>query len=429
MISAEIIAIGSELLLGGRTDTNSVFLSEMLANLGIEVGFKTVVGDNVSHICQALVVASRRVDIVVVSGGLGPTIDDLTRDSVARVTGRPLRRRDRVVKAIKERFDRQRREITTNQLRQAQLPMGADCLTNSVGTAPGFSMKWGKCRLICLPGVSHEARQMFTETVQPLLSREGYVRPPLRMRTIHTFGLLEGHVDEAIADLVPKSGRFRLGLLASPMGVSVSLTEIHPEHEKNKENRLFFDNNKVELEVLVKSISTRLYPHVYGYDHEKMEEVVGNRLRDSGLSISVAESCTGGLIGHRITQVAGSSGYFERGVVCYSNHAKTSLLGVSPAILRRYGAVSAQVARRMAEGVREGSGTALGLSVTGIAGPLGGTAAKPVGLVYVGLSTPNKTFIREFRFHGDRGIVKLRSSQGALDVVRRHVCGLPMGDA
>ena len=427
MITAEIIAIGSELLLGGRPDTNSVFLSELLAPHGIEVRFKSVVGDDVGNICQSLTVAARRAKVVLVTGGLGPTADDLAREAVSKVMGRELRRRDKAWQAIKDRFLRQGRTLTKNQHRQAFLPMGADYLHNSVGTAPGFSLKWKGSRFFCLPGVSHEARRMFCEGVLPILSKEGYVNSPIRTRAIHTFGLIEGVVDEYIADFVPTSGSIRVGLLASPLGVSVSLTEF-PLYKRQKRIGRVEKSDQMKsnerLEVLLEKISTKLQNNVYGYDDEKMEEVVGKKLMASGLTISLAESCTGGLIGHRLTQVPGSSAYLDRGVICYSNQSKIDLLHVSPSFLRQYGAVSAQVARAMAQGIRKGSTADLGLSVTGIAGPTGGTSEKPVGLVYVGLSTPEGVFVKEFQFHGDREMVKLRSSQGALDMVRRYLSDL-----
>ncbi|MEC4675040.1 MAG: competence/damage-inducible protein A [Nitrospirota bacterium] len=431
MIIAEIIPIGSELLLGGRTDTNSVFLSEMLAQHGIEVRFKSVVGDDLRNICQALTIAARRAKVVIVTGGLGPTVDDLVREAVAKVMGRELRRRNQAMQAIKDRFLLQGRSITKNQYRQAFLPTSADFLQNSVGTAPGFSLKWKGSRFFCLPGVSHEAKQMFSDAVLPLLLKEGYCTAPIRSRTLHTFGLIEGVVDEFIAEFVPQYLGIRVGLLATPLGVSVSLTEV-PQSKNTIRNvrigKLNQINSEGEIEVLLKRISSRLKPFVYGFDDELMEAVIGKKLWAGGSTIALAESCTGGLIGHRLTQVSGSSNYLERGVVCYSNRSKIDLLGVSSSLLRRHGAVSSPVARAMAKGIRKRSGTVLGLSVTGIAGPTGGTPEKPVGLVYVGLATPDGVFTKEFRFQGNREMVKWRSSQGALDTVRRYLSGLPILD-
>ena len=429
MITAEIIAVGSELLLGGRTDTNSVFLAELLAEQGIEVRFKTVVGDDIDDICGALTVASKRTKIVLVTGGLGPTVDDLTREAVAKVTGKSLGLRPQALRSIQARFKLAGRTVSSNQRKQAFLPSGSDLLRNSAGTAPGFSLKWKRCRIFCLPGVSHEARKMFTESVLPILVKERSVGEGIESRSLETFGLIEGVIDERIQGIVPESSGIRLGILASPIGVSISLTR---EHGFNQVEANVGKGETCEphlsLELYLKELSKNLGSCVYGFDGKSMEKIIGETLTARGLTLALAESCTGGLIGHRLTQIAGSSGYLDRGVVCYSNQAKIELLGVRKSLLAKHGAVSAPLAKAMAQGIRERSSVDLGLSVTGIAGPGGGTDNKPVGLVYVGLATPKKTFTKEFRFHGDRNMVKLRASQGALDVLRRWLVGLPISE-
>ncbi len=429
MVKAEIIAVGSELLLGGRTDSNSIFLGEMLAAQGIEVRFKTVVGDDVRDMGVVLTQASKRAKIVLVTGGLGPTVDDLTREAVATVTGHPLRLRPQALRSIQTRLSLAGRTVSENQRRQAYLPAGSDLLRNTSGTAPGFSLKWKRCRLFCLPGVSLEARKMFTESVLPILVRERFVGPGIQIRSLQTFGLIEGEIDERIQGVVPEASGIRLGILASPFGVSISLSK-SPNDELGKDSVGKCIDGKCEslLEFYLKELSKKLGNCVYGFDGKLMEEIVGEILTVRGLTIALAESCTGGLIGHRLTQLAGSSAYVDRGVVCYSNRAKLDLLGVSKRLLAKHGAVSAPVAGAMARGILTRSRVDLGLSVTGIAGPGGGTATKPVGLVFVGLATPRKTFTKEFRFHGDRNMVKLRSSQGALDVLRRWLLGLPISD-
>ena len=429
MIKAEIIAVGSELLLGGRADTNSIYLAEMLAEQGIEVRFKTVVGDDIADMCQALTLASRRAKIVLVTGGIGPTVDDLTREAVAKVTGHPLRLRPQAIRSIQARFKLAGRTVSANQRRQAFLPSGSDLLRNSSGTAPGFSLKWKRCRIFCLPGVSHEARKMFPESVLPLLVKEGLVGQGIESRSLQTFGLIEGVIDERIRGIVPEASGIRLGILASPLGVSISLIRHHDHNPRNRQS-VKIKTNKLHLplEYYLMQLSRKLVPYVFGYDEQPMEEIIGETLTARGLTLGLAESCTGGLISHRLTQVAGSSAYVDRGVVCYSNQAKVELLGVPKSLLVKHGAVSPPVAKAMAQGIRKRSGVDLGLSVTGIAGPGGGTAAKPVGLVHVGLATPKNTFTKEFRFHGDRTIVKQRSSQGALDVLRRWLFGLPISD-
>jgi len=429
MITAEIIAVGSELLWGGRTDTNSVFLAELLAEQGIEVRFKTVVGDDIEDMCGALTVASKRTKIVLVTGGLGPTVDDLTREAVAKVTGKSLGLRSQALRSIHARVKLAGRKVSSNQRKQAFLPSGSDLLRNSAGTAPGFSLKWKRCRIFCLPGVSHEARKMFTESVLPILVKEHFVGEGIESRSLETFGLIEGVIDERIQGIIPESSGVRLGILASPIGVSISLTR---EHGFNQVKANLGKGENCEphlpLELYLNELSKSLGSSVYGFDGVSMEEIIGEILTARGLTLALAESCTGGLIGHRLTQIAGSSGYLDRGVVCYSNQAKIELLGVRKSLLAKHGAVSIPVAKTMAQGIRLRSRVDLGLSVTGIAGPGGGTDNKPVGLVYVGLATPKKTFTKEFRFHGDRNMVKLRSSQGALDVLRRWLLGLPISE-
>ena len=421
MSTAEIIAVGSELLLGGRVDTNSLFLSESLAEHGIEVRFKSVVGDDVDDIGGAVSNAAGRAQLVLITGGLGPTVDDVTREAVARVTGHPLRLRPRALESITARLQSAGRPVAENQRRQAFLPAGAILLRNPAGIAPGFAVKWKRCRIVCLPGVSHEVRRMWTESLLPVLGREGFLSSAIQTRTIHTFGLLEGEIDNRIKGIIPAASPFRLGLLASPLGVAVSLTRSETT-ERRQAGKKSAMKSAQSLDDLMNDVIIRLGQHVFSIDGQTMEEVVGQRLRARRFTIALAESCTGGLIAHRLTQVPRSSAYVNRGVVCYDNRAKIELLGVSKSLLKRYGAVSAQVAKAMAQGIRTRSKVDVGLSVTGIAGPGGGTAHKPVGLVYVGLAASKESYTKKFQFHGERETIKLRSSQGALDVLRQWLC-------
>ena len=432
MSKAEIIAVGSELLLGGKTETNSVFLAGLLAEQGIQVRWKTVVGDSLDDVGDAVARASARSTIVVVTGGLGPTVDDVTREAVARVTRKPLRLCPQAWRAIKVRMKSAGRAVFENQRRQAFLPEGAQLLRNSVGTAPGFFLKWKRAGVFCLPGVSHEARTTFSESVLPILRRERWLGVPAEIRTLHTFGLAEREIDRRIEGIISPDGPIRLGLLASALGVSVSLTWFPPKEPRKRatsddaaaRSHASRDDPGKKVETIVSVLGD----YVFATNGLGMEEVVGQSLRAQGLTIALAESCTGGFIGHRLTEVAGSSAYVDRGVTCYSNQSKIELVGVPSSVLKQYGAVSGPVAKAMAEGIRSGSGADLGLSVTGIAGPGGGTRSKPVGLVYVGLSVPRQSLTKAFRFHGDRKTVKLRASQAALDVLRRWLDNLPVDD-
>lgn len=408
MRTAEIIAIGSELLLGGRLDTNSLVLTEGLASVGVEVRFKTAVGDDEADIVAAIRTAGGRASVVILTGGLGPTRDDRTREAVARVTRRRLQRRSEAVSAIRTRLAIWGRAPNRAQLKQAMVPAGADLIANPIGTAAGFQCRWKGCHLAALPGVPGEMQAMFRDAVLPRLRLDAGPHDHVEWRLFHTFGLPEADVDQRCRGL-GRAG-IRLGTLASPLGVTVSLTV---SGGLTKARRAMVEQLTAELR--------RLFGEaLYAEGNETMEIVVGRHLRGQGLMLAVAESCTGGLIGHRLTQVAGSSDYLDRVVVCYSNRAKMELLRVPAALIEAHGAVSAEVAAAMAHGVRALSGVPLGLSVTGIAGPGGGTAQKPVGLVYVGLDggDTGHPMTHEFRFHGDREAIKLRASQAALNVAR-----------
>ena len=421
---AETIAIGSELLVGGRVDTNSVFIADKLASVGIVLRFKSIVGDQKQDIAHAIRVAVRRADVVLMTGGLGPTVDDCTREAVASATGYRLTRRREALDMMTTRLAQWGRTPSPTQLRQAMIPTGATVLNNPIGSAPGFSLIWKKALLFVLPGVPREMEPMVVHEVVPRLQawlsdhRRTSTTPIIR-QVFHTFGLPESDVDAKLRGLLPGGVKIDLGLLASPMEVMVSLTTRGtgaPKHRKAGHGAMAED----ALLPFAREIRARLGDWLFGEGADTLEEVVGRTLSTRGLTLAVAESCTGGLISHRLTQVPGSSVYLDRGVVCYSNQSKMDMLGVSEKMLARYGAVSAEVASAMAKGIRERGLVSIGLSVTGIAGPGGATATKPVGLVYVGLDTGtggNKT--QEFHFHGDRSTIKLRSSQAALDLLRR----------
>jgi len=356
--------------------------------------------------------AAGRVGVIILTGGLGPTVDDCTREAISDVTGCRLGLRKDAFEALKKRLAEWGRIPNAGQRRQALIPAGATVIANPVGSAPGFWMKWSGALLISLPGVPAEMEAMLRESVAPLLTSELMrvrAKPsPIRRLVFHTFGLPEAEVDAKIKGLVKPAMPVDLGLLASPTGVLVSLTTRPSPALKGP-----------RLQRLADSFRLRLREWLYGEGTESMEEVVGRLLAAQRKTVAVAESCTGGLIGHRLTQVPGSSAYVDRGVMCYSNRAKTDLLGVSPSLIERHGAVSAEVAAAMARGMRERSGVSVALSVTGIAGPGGGSPAKPVGLVYLGLDAVDTTSTKEYRFSGDRAVVKQRASQAALDLLRR----------
>ncbi|MCP9440727.1 MAG: competence/damage-inducible protein A [Nitrospira sp.] len=412
--TAETVAIGSELLIGGRSDSNSLFIAEVLGSLGIEVKFKSIVGDDRGDIVQVIETAVRRTDVVIMTGGLGPTVDDCTREAVAAATGRRLVRRKEALDGMTARLAQWGRVPNRGQLQQARIPSRAEVLPNPVGSAPGFALRWKGAWLVALPGVPGEMQAMMRGAVVPLLtarllSSAEQPPQPISRLVFHTWGLPEADVDAKLRGLVPKRSLVELGLLASPMGVLVSLTA---------KGRCSADHRM--LKTLTEEVRARLNDWIFAEGEDSMEAVVGRLLSERGLTIAVAESCTGGLITHRLTQVPGSSAYVDRGAVCYSNQAKIDLLGVPPDLIARYGAVSREVAAAMARGIRQQAAVSVGLSVTGIAGPGGGTETKPVGLVYIGLDGgEGDVLVKEFRFHGDRSVIKQRSSQAALDLLRR----------
>ena len=412
-VTAEIIAVGSELLLGGRTDSNSLLITEELAALGIEVRFKSVVGDDEADIVRAVKTAVSRVTIVIMTGGLGPTVDDCTREAIARATGRRLARRKEALDALRTRLAQWGRTPNKGQLRQALIPAGATVVPNPVGSAPGFWLSLRGATVVSLPGVPTEMTAMMRESVAPLLASQlehRRQRPaPIRRQVFHTWGLPEADVDAKLQGLIARNAPVDLGLLASPLGVLVSLTT--KPHKGAAGDILASVSNAVR---------ERLHEWIFAEGTDSMEAVIGRLLIEAKRTVALAESCTGGLIGHRLTQVPGSSAYVDRGVISYSNQAKIELLGVPADLIERHGAVSAEVAAAMAKGIRERSGVSIGVSVTGIAGPGGATATKPVGLVYVALNADNGDAVtREHRFHGDRSVIKQRSSQAALDLLRR----------
>ena len=339
--TAETIAVGSELLLGGRLDTNSLFIADRLAACGIELRYKTTVGDDLSDIVAVLKTALRRARVVILTGGLGPTIDDLTREAVAQATGHRLSRRKAALDGMIARLVEWGRTPTTTQFRQAMIPARAEILFNLVGTAPGFSLVWKGTFLAALPGVPREMEPMVRDGVLPQLqawmrTQKRLSASPMIRRVLHTSGVPESIVDQALVGLVPKGCTIQLGIYASPMEVMVSLTG--PAGAEGA----------VTIEQLLKEAKARLGDIVYGEEDETMESVVGRLLNEQQLTLAVAESCTGGLIGHRLTQVPGASTYVDRVAVTYSNRAKVEMLGVPSGLLERHGAVSADVAAAMA---------------------------------------------------------------------------------
>jgi nicotinamide-nucleotide amidase len=410
MLTAEIIAIGSELLTPERTDTNSLWLTDKLNSVGIEVKLKTVVGDDDARLEEAIKDALRRSRVVITTGGLGPTEDDITRKITARALGRRLLLDERVLSGIREKFARWGRQMPEINSRQAMVIDGAEVLDNPNGSAPGMYLEHEGRAVVLLPGPPREMRPMFESLVLArLAAKAGDVR--VVRRVLRVSGLGESAVDERIAPVYTQYKNPQTTILFNKSEVEIHLTA---QGKTEQEAELLLDG-------LAGQIEERLGEAVFAFRGERMEEVVGLRLAVTGFTLAVAESCTGGLVAQRITEVAGSSVYFKEGVIAYSNEAKVRLLGVPSDLIAEYGAVSAPVAEAMAEGVRERAETDFGVSVTGIAGPGGGTEDKPVGLVYIALSDDAHTEHRKLLLPGDRKLIRWRASQAALDLLRRRL--------
>jgi nicotinamide-nucleotide amidase len=410
-MKTEIIAVGTELLTPDFRDTNSLFLTAGLNAIGIEVSFKTVVGDDERDLTRVLRTALGRSRLVLCMGGLGPTEDDRTRETLAKVLGRRLLF-DKSIKAhIAERFRRRGLKMSAPNLKQCYVIEGAEVLDNPHGTAPGLWLDTGRFKIVLLPGPPREIQPMFETRVLPRLDRLG--RGRTARRVLRLTGLGESAMETLLRPVyaeVPQG--VTVTTLASPGDLSIHLSvKTGAEREESA----------ARLEALVGRIEGVLGPYIYSRDGSDLEAVVGALLKKTGLTIACAESCTGGLIGHRLTGVPGSSAYFLESAVVYSDRAKTKRLGVPPALLERHGAVSAATARAMAAGVRRTSGADLGLAVTGIAGPGGGSARKPVGLVYIALARARGVVLTRNLFYGGRDYVKTQSAQKALDMVRKSL--------
>jgi nicotinamide-nucleotide amidase len=410
MLSAEIIAIGSELLTPEKTDTNSLWLTEKLNEIGIEVKLKTVVGDDELRLEETVKDALRRSDIVVTTGGLGPTEDDVTRQVSARATGRGLVFKDELVADLLEKFRRWGREMPEINKRQAYVIEGAETLPNPNGSAVGMLVEIERKFLVVLPGPPRELKPMFENLVLPEL-REKAGEIFVKRRVLRVAGMGESAVDEKIAPVYLQFKNPQTTILFNKSEIEIHLTA---QGETEAEAEKLLDEAALK-------IAEPLGVAVFAMNGEKMEQVVGNLLTENKKTLSVAESCTGGLISGRLTEIPGSSAYFIEGVTAYANEAKTRTLNVPSELIAKHGAVSAEVAEAMAKGMRERAATDYAISVTGIAGPGGGSEEKPIGLVYIGFASENETKSIKIMLPGDRNLIRWRASQAALDLLRRKM--------
>jgi len=410
---AEILSTGDEVLKGAVVDGNSAYIAERLVFSGINVSRHMCVGDDRGELVGIIEEISARADIAVVTGGLGPTVDDLTAETMAAAAGVALAYNEEADRSIEAFFGKLGRTRSDSDKKQAMIPEGARCIPNPVGTAPGFMLKIKACRFFCIPGVPAEMRGMLDNAVIPSIRTfAGIDEKPLLTRTLSVFGLPEAAVDEHLRGISEEFPSIKLGLCAEFPEIRVNLYLSSEGH----------DNPHGLMDEAGSWVIDKIGNHVFSKTGASMPEEVGRLLKDKHATLSVAESCTGGLISHLLTSVPGSSAYFLLSAVTYSNQAKMDVLGVSSGALERFGAVSEEVAEEMAEGARRVSGSLFGISTSGIAGPDGGTEEKPVGTICIGVAGPGE--VKSFRYNlpfGSRSRNKTIFAMAALELLRREL--------
>jgi nicotinamide-nucleotide amidase len=411
----ELICVGTELLTG-KLNTNSVYIGERLAALGLDLALVTTVGDAAADLENVFRPTLSRGGIIIVTGGLGPTFDDLTRETLAAVLGRRLVLQDEALEDIRQKFAKRGAVMSTNNERQAYLIDGARMIANRNGTAPGqiVEIKEGGAVVILLPGPPKEMQALFESDVFPYLRQ--FETAVKKSFVLHVYGDAESAVDDKIRPIIEAERQLESGAVDFTILAQATVIDIKTSVKGGDEMLVDETLNNLRHEFY-----EVLGDHIYGEGRQTMEGVVGELLFKHNKTLAVAESCTGGLIAHRVTNVPGSSRYFKQGAVTYANEAKIAMLGVASETLERFGAVSEQVAVAMAEGMKKTAGVDYALSVTGIAGPAGGTADKPVGLVFIGLASSDGTTAHRFQFTGDRTIIRERAANQALDLLRREL--------
>lgn len=413
--TAELIAVGTELLLGNIANTDAQMLSEGLSQLGINVYYHTVVGDNPQRVRQAVEIARQRADILITTGGLGPTCDDLTKVAVARAFGKELVFHEETAQRIRDRFAAMGRPLTENNYQQAMVPQGATVLSNDWGTAPGVAFQAEGTHVILLPGPPRECEQMFRHRVVPYLKQ--FADGVIVSRTVKTFGIGESAAEAQLRELMNALHNPTLAPYAKPTGTELRITA----HAATEAEAL------ARIAPVEQQVKERLGDKVIGVDVSSLEEVCLALLKEQGLTVGTAESCTGGLIAKLLTDLPGSSAAFRGGIVSYTNEVKEGVLGIPRALLTEYGAVSPQVAEAMALGARKALGCDIALSATGVAGPDPDDRGNPIGLVYLGLAWAGGCQVVTYQGgQVERERIRRQSAQTALDLLRRHLTNLPL---
>ena len=412
-MKAAIISIGNELLNGRTVNSNATFIAQKFFEIGVAVDIIYTIRDEKEKIVETLETALQKVPIVVITGGLGPTHDDITKTTLAEYFKKPLIYREEIVQKIEQRFRERGLVMPESNRVQGYIPEGARLIDNAVGTAPGMHFQVEHKHVFALPGVPREMKYMITNDIVPYLQKTFGLTASV-VKVFRTTRIAESAIYERCKDFLQDYKDFEFAFLPKFTGVDIRV--LLPN---TPDSQVRFAKFQQQIEAVIGK-------YIYTTDEWELPEVVGDLLQQKHYKLSVGESCTGGLIQHLITSVAGSSAYFWGGVVTYSNESKMKILGVSDTVLQTHGAVSEQTARQMAEGVRRLLGVDVGISSTGIAGPGGGTPEKPVGLVYLGLATPEDTYVKKFNLGKDRHINQQQSAVFALDMLRRWLTGLPV---
>lgn len=412
-MNAEILAVGTELLMGQIANTNAQYITKRLPDAGINVYYHTVVGDNKKRLAESLNIALKRSDVVIITGGLGPTQDDITKETVAEALGLKLVLNEEVLEIMKSYFKRLNRSMAPNNIKQALLPEGCIVIKNKNGTAPGCIIEHEGKVIILLPGPPSEMKPMFEDTVMEYFQKES--DHYLESKYLKIFGIGESDMEERISDIISQQSNPTIAPYAKVGEITLRITARYKKNEENEDI----------IAPVINSIKSRLKDYVYNTENENMQTTVAKLLMTHNITVSIAESCTGGLVSSKLTDIPGISSVFFGGMIVYSDETKIKSLQVKKKTLESFGAVSRETATEMAENIRRILNTHLGLSITGIAGPGGGTDEKPVGLVYIALADDRKTYTKEIRLSGERDRIRNITSLHALDMIRRYILNLP----
>lgn len=406
-MKSEIISVGSELLLGNTINTNATFISMKLAELGIDIFYHTVVGDNANRLKDVTKLAISRSDLIIYTGGLGPTKDDLTKEVVSETLGIELELNNIYLKNIKEYFKKKNAKMTENNIKQAYIPKGGKILNNDIGTAPGVFLNRKGKKIVFLPGPPNEMKTMFNNYTVPLLKQENIIKS----KVIKTMGIGESSLEELIKDIIANQSNPTIATYAKQGQVEIRVTG--KGRSEKEVNQL--------INPIIDKINKKVGNYIYSYNDESIEEVFFQLLKKNNMTVGFCESCTGGLVSSRFTALAGASQVFERGIVAYSNNSKMEELNVNKDTLEAHGPVSEETAREMALGLLNKSNVDIALSTTGIAGPTGGTKTKPLGLVYIGLATKNENYAIKTFFTGDRNSIQRKAANKVFAEGRKYL--------